>query len=99
MAAMAAQARLGRRATALAVAVLAAGALSVPAGARLGFTIRAGHRTPAVGQAIKVTVRSERPLDFNLRLVAVALGQPVFRVVATITGDTSGPISNVVDDN
>ncbi len=93
MAAMAARARLG--ATALGAAVLAASALSLPAGAKLGFTVRASHRTPAIGQAVRVTVRSERPLDFNLRLIAVAPRQPVFRVVATITGDTGRPISNV----
>lgn len=51
--------------------------------------------TPAVGQRVAFVVRSERPLAFNLRLIAVAPGQPVFRVVATITGDTSNPDPNV----
>ncbi len=36
-------------------------------------------------------MRSERPLDYNLRLIAVAPGRDIFRVVATITGDTSRP--------
>jgi hypothetical protein len=90
MAAMAA-----RRAVTLGAAALAACALALPAGAKLGFTIRAADATPARGQVVTVTVRSERPLDFDLRLIAVAPGQPVFRVVATITGDTGRPIANV----
>ncbi len=40
-------------------------------------------------------VRSERRLDYNLRLIAVAPGRDIFRVVATITGDTSRPDPNV----
>ena len=41
-------------------------------------------------------VRSERRLDYNLRLIAVAPGRDIFRVVATITGDTSRPDPNIV---
>jgi hypothetical protein len=59
--------------------------------AKFRISIAASDTTPAVGQRVSVVVRSERALDFDLRLIAVAPGQPVFRVVATITGDTSRP--------
>jgi hypothetical protein len=63
--------------------------------AKFSISIAANDTTPAVGQRVTVVVRSGRALDFDLRLVAVAPGQPVFRVVATITGDTSHPIPNI----
>ena len=55
-----------------------------------------GERHGAGGcQRVTLVVRSERDLDYDLRLIAVAPGQPVVRVVATITGDTGRPIQNV----
>lgn len=42
-----------------------------------------------------MVVRSEQELDYNLRLIAVAPGRNIFRVVATITGDTSHPDPNI----
>lgn len=48
-----------------------------------------------MGQRVTVVVHSGRALDYDLRLIAVAPGQPVFRVVATITGDTSHPVPNI----
>jgi hypothetical protein len=63
--------------------------------AKFRIAIVAGDLTPAVGQRVTFVVRSERDVDYNLRLIAVAPGQPVFRVVATITGDTSRPDPNV----
>ena len=48
-----------------------------------------------MGQRVTLVVRSEQALDHDLRLIAVAPGRPVFRVVATITGDTSRPYPNV----
>jgi hypothetical protein len=69
--------------------------LCAPAVAKLGISIRAGDRAPAVCQRVTFEVRSERALAYDLRLIAVAPGQPVFRVVATITGDTSNPDPNV----
>jgi hypothetical protein len=63
--------------------------------AKFSISIAANDTTPAVGQRVTVVVRSGRALDYDLRLVAVAPGQPVFRVVATITGDTSHPIPNI----
>jgi hypothetical protein len=73
------------------VALIACGA----ALAKFRISIAASDTTPAVGQRVALVVRSERALDYNLRLIAVAPGQPVFRVVATITGDTSRPDPNV----
>jgi hypothetical protein len=58
---------------------------------KFGISIASRDRTPALGQRVTLTVRSSRALDYDLRLIAVAPGQPVFRVVATITGDTSRP--------
>jgi hypothetical protein len=63
--------------------------------AKFSISIAASDRTPAVGDRVTLIVRSEQPVDHNLRLIAVAPGQPVFRVVATITGDTSRPIQDV----
>jgi hypothetical protein len=80
---------------ALAVTGLAALVLCAPALAKFRISIAASDKTPAVGQRVTVVVRSERALDFDLRLIAVAPGQQVFRVVATITGDTSRPDPNI----
>lgn len=66
-----------------------------PAAAKFRISIAASDSTPAVGQQVALVLRTEQPLEHNLRLVAVAPGQPVFRVVATITGDTSRPDPNV----
>jgi hypothetical protein len=63
--------------------------------AKFRITITPSDPTPAVGQRVAFVVRGERRLDWNLRLIAVAPGQPVFRVVATITGDTSHPDPHV----
>lgn len=63
--------------------------------AKFSITVATSDITPAVGQRVTLVVRSERDLDYDLRLIAVGPGQPVFRVVATITGDTGRPIQNV----
>jgi hypothetical protein len=73
------------------VALVACGTAS----AKFGISIGARDTTPAVGHRVALVFRSEQPLDYDLRLIAVAPGQPVFRVVATITGDTSHPLPNV----
>jgi hypothetical protein len=80
---------------ALFVVPLAALVFCAPALAKIGVSIAASDRTPAVGQRVALTVRSEQKLKWNLRLIAVAPGQPVFKVVATITGDTRYPDPNV----
>jgi hypothetical protein len=89
--------RLGCRRGVRAVAAVALVALVVcgSALAKFRISIAASDATPAVGQRVTLVVRSEQALDHDLRLIAVAPGQPVFRVVATITGDTSRPDPNV----
>jgi hypothetical protein len=77
---------------------VAALVLCASAAAKVGIAIHAADRTPAVGQRLTVVVRSARPLPFDLRLMAVAPGQDVFSVVATITGDTSHPDPTVARD-
>jgi hypothetical protein len=83
---------------ALAAAGLAALILCAPAFAKFRISIAGSDATPTVGQRVTVIVRSERALDYNLRLIAVAPGKPVFQVVATITGDTSHPDPNIAHD-
>ena len=63
--------------------------------AKFEISVAANDTTPAVGQRVTLTVRSERRLDYNLRLIAVAPGRNIFRVVATITGDTGHPDPNI----
>jgi hypothetical protein len=65
------------------------------ASAKVRMSISATDLTPDRGQRVALVVRSERALDFDPRLMAVAPGQPIFHVVATITGDTSHPDANV----
>jgi hypothetical protein len=90
-------ARLRRRrgVKALGVVGLLALVLSAPALAKFNISVAASDATPAVGQRVTLVVRSARALDYDLRLIAVAPRQPVFRVVATITGDTGHPDPNV----
>jgi hypothetical protein len=83
---------------ALAATGLAALILCAPAFAKFRISIAASDATPMVGQRVTVVVRSERALDYNLRLIAVAPGKSVFLVVATITGDTSHPDPNIARD-
>ena len=80
---------------ALAAAGLVALLLCVTASAKTAISVAASESKPKVGQRVAFTVTSERALDYDLRLMAVAPGQGVFRVVATITGDTSRPDPNV----
>lgn len=80
---------------ALAAVGLLALVLCAPASAKFKISIAASDASPAVGQRVVLGVRSERALAYNLRLIAVAPGQPVFHVVATITGDTGNPDANV----
>jgi hypothetical protein len=80
---------------ALGAVSLVALVVCAPALAKFRISIRASDTGPAVGRRVTFVVRSERALDYDLRLIAVAPGQPVFRVVATITGDTSRPDPNI----
>ena len=69
--------------------------LCAPAGAKMEISVAAGITTPAVGERVAFVVTSERALAYDLRLMAVAPAANVFRVVATITGDTGRPDPNV----
>jgi hypothetical protein len=80
---------------ALAFAATLALVLCGSALAKFQISVAASDRTPAVGKRVTLTVSSERNLDYNLRLIAVAPGKNIFRVIATITGDTSLPDPNV----
>jgi hypothetical protein len=80
---------------ALAATAIAALVLCASASAKFAISVAANDTTPAVGQPVTLIVRSEQRLDYNLRLIAVAPGNDIFRVVATITGDTSRPDPNV----
>jgi hypothetical protein len=80
---------------ALALAGLAALLVAAPASAKMAISVRASNAKPAVGKRVVFTVTSERAVDYDLRLMAVAPGANVFRTVATITGDTSRPDPNV----
>ena len=81
-----------RRSVALALgaAGLAASALLlVPAAGakfRLGLTV--SDRTPAVGQPVTVVLRSGPPLDFDLKLIAVAPARSWYDVVGVVTGES-----------
>lgn len=83
------------RVRAVAVAAFSALLLCSAAAAKFRVSIAAGDATPAVGKPVTLVVRSGQAPGYDLRLIAVAPGQPVFRVVATITGDTSRPLPNV----
>jgi hypothetical protein len=63
--------------------------------AKFQISVSASDATPAVGQRVTMIVRSERRLNYNLRLIAVAPGKNIFRVIATITGNTSHPDPNI----
>jgi hypothetical protein len=61
----------------------------VPAAAakfRLGLTV--SDRTPAVGQPVTVVLRSGPPLDFDLKLIAVAPARSWYDVVGVVTGES-----------
>lgn len=83
--------RCSQNVKALLAMALASLVVCVPAQAKTRIAIRASDVAPTVGQRVTFDVRSERALGYDLRLIAVGPGQPVFRVVATITGDTSDP--------
>lgn len=82
----------------LTLAGLAALIMCPLASAKFQISVAASDVTPAVGRPVTVIVRSEQRLDYNLRLIAVAPGKNIFRVVATITGDTSRPDPNVAQN-
>jgi hypothetical protein len=74
---------------ALAVGAALALVLCGAASAKFQISVAASDRSPAVGEPVRLTVRSARKLDYNLRLIAVAPGRDIFGVVAAITGDST----------
>ena len=75
----------------LAAASCLAAAAVPPAFAKGGIAIALGDRTPQVGQAFTVYVRTDYVVPKNdwLRLIAVAPGKTWFNVVGRVTGDSS----------
>jgi hypothetical protein len=74
-----------------ALALVAAVALCAApaASAKFKITLAVGDRTPTVGQPVAVVVRSERRLEYDLELIAVAPDKALFDVVGVVTGDAS----------
>lgn len=87
--------RCRRHVKILSAAAIIALVLATAGSAKVGISIAASDTTPGVGQLVSVVVRSERRLDHDLRLMAVAPGKDIFTVVATLTGDTSRPDPNI----
>src|SRR5215218_2818896 len=75
---------------ALGAAGLAASALSLApaAGAKFRLGLSVSDSTPAVGQPVTVVLRSGVPLDFDLKLIAVAPGRSWYDVVGVVTGES-----------
>lgn len=80
---------------ALTATALLALVVCAPAAAKFRISVAASDTTPRVGQLVDVIVRSERRLDHDLRLMAVAPGRDIFSVVATLTGDAGRPLPNI----
>jgi hypothetical protein len=87
--------RRRRSVEAVAFAATIALVLCTSALAKFQISVAVSDKTPPVGKPVTLTVTSDRSLDYNLRLIAVAPGRDIFRVVATITGDTSRPDPNI----
>jgi hypothetical protein len=91
---MSARAINARASRALWLVVLAVGlaAAVVPAASAKGrITVGLGDRSPQVGQAFTVYIRTDYvvPADDWLRLIAVAPGKSWYDVVGTVTGASS----------
>jgi hypothetical protein len=88
----------GMRALAGALIVAAIAAPGASAKGRLSVSVQ--DRTPAVGQAFRVDVRTDYVVPPNdwLRLIAVAPGKRWFDVVGTVTGDSSRAHASIPRD-
>jgi hypothetical protein len=67
------------------------------AGAKLKVTLSVAGRAN-VGQPVRVVLRAERPLDDDLRVIAVAPGKSLFDVVGRVTGDASSARADIPHD-
>ncbi len=93
--------RRPRRGTKVLVVAAVAAALAAPAALAKGrITVSVGDRTPRVGQAFAVDVRTGFvvPADDWLRLIAVAPGKEWYQVVGTVTGDSSRTHAKIPQD-
>jgi hypothetical protein len=77
---------------------VAAAVLCGTALAKIDVSIHASTGHPRTGQKVTFVVRSGAALKWNLRLIAVAPGQQMLRVVGAFTGDTSRPDHHVHRD-
>lgn len=62
--------------------------LAPAASAKFRLWLTVGDSTPAVGQPVAVVLHSERNLDYDLKLIAVAPGKSWYDVVGVVTGDS-----------
>jgi hypothetical protein len=83
------------------VAVVCVAAVVAPAAFAKGqITVRVADRTPRVGQAFTVELRTGWvvPRDDWLRLIAVAPGKDWYQVVGTVTGASSRAHASIPHD-
>ncbi|RDI73915.1 hypothetical protein Gocc_2479 [Gaiella occulta] len=73
----------------VAVALLVALSVAPAASAKLRMWLTVGDGKPRVGQPVTVTLRAERELAYDLKLIAVAPGKSWYDVVGVVTGDSS----------
>src|SRR5215210_6167392 len=89
--------RLSLGLLALAAAGVAA-AFAPTAVAKVELRLTVSDRTPAVGQRVTVVLRSGVPLDFNLKLIAVAPARSWYDVVGVVTGESKLARANIPRD-
>src|SRR4051812_20283055 len=80
---------------------LCVAAIAVPSAAAKGrITVAVADRTPAVGQAFAVEVRTDYVVPANdwLRLIAVAPGKGWYDIVVTVTSDSSRTRAKIPHD-
>lgn len=84
----------------LAAALLLAAAAAPAALAKGRIDVAIGNRSPHVGQAFAVVLRTGWvvPRDDRLRLIAVAPGRSWFDVVGRVTGDASSARASIPRD-
>ena len=74
----------------VAVAAVGAALLVAPvASAKFKLTLAVDDSSPAVGQPVTVVLVSGVPLDYDLKLIAVAPRKSWYDVVGVVTGDSA----------
>ncbi len=74
---------------ALAFAASPRSAAAPDVSAKFKLSLAVSDSTPAVRQRVTAVVRSERDLDYELKLIAVAPGKSWYDVVGVVTGDSN----------